>query len=102
MENPCLRRCRTTRRPRNPVPPNTATVYSLVAAMAQIRQLRSELLISCVAKKPSVTILWPWRRCTCGWNIRCFGGPLGELLRRWSYGAFLDRCGVVDLLADLV
>src|SRR5262249_30429597 len=34
-ENPSLRRCRTTRRPRNPVPPNTATVRSFVTTMAQ-------------------------------------------------------------------
>ena len=38
-ESPRVRRRRTTRRPRNPVPPNTAMVRSFVAAMAQIRQL---------------------------------------------------------------
>ena len=32
-ENPWLRRCRITRRPRNPVPPNTVTMQSLIAAM---------------------------------------------------------------------
>src|SRR5262245_20238073 len=36
-EKPHLRRCRTTRRPRNPVPPNTATVRWSVTAMAQPR-----------------------------------------------------------------
>ena len=31
------------RRPKNPVPPNTATVRSFVAAMDQFRQFMSEL-----------------------------------------------------------
>ena len=39
-ENPRLRRWRTMRRPRNPVPPNTVTVRAF--AMAQIRQLMSQ------------------------------------------------------------
>ena len=40
-ENPRLRRCRTTRRPRNPVPPNTATVRSFVTAMVQPRYYKA-------------------------------------------------------------
>src|SRR4029450_4852323 len=38
------RRCRTMRRPRNPVPPNTAMVRPFVATITQIRQFMSELL----------------------------------------------------------
>jgi len=42
--NSRLPRRRTTRLPRNPVPPNTVTVRPFVAAMTQIRQFMSELL----------------------------------------------------------
>src|SRR2546429_6367426 len=41
------RRCRTMRRPRNPVPPNTVTVQPFVATITQIRQFMSELLTAC-------------------------------------------------------
>src|SRR5262245_54499176 len=42
-----LRRCRTMRQPRKPVPPNTVTVRSLVATVVQVRQFVSELLTIC-------------------------------------------------------
>src|SRR6266480_53810 len=41
------RRCRTMRRPRNPVPPNTVTVRPFVVTITQIRQFMSELLTAC-------------------------------------------------------
>jgi hypothetical protein len=39
--NPRERRCRTMRRPRKPVPPNTVTVRPFVAMMIQIHQFTS-------------------------------------------------------------
>src|SRR5438552_7136269 len=41
------RRCRTMRRPRNPVPPNTVMVRPFVATITQVRQFTSELLTAC-------------------------------------------------------
>ncbi len=41
-KKPALRRRQTTRRPRNPVPPNTTMERSCMVAMAQIRLLTTE------------------------------------------------------------
>src|ERR1700730_5607410 len=52
--DPWERRCRTMRRPRKPVPPNTVTVRSFVATMIQIRQLMWD--------RTAVRMRWATRR----------------------------------------